>query len=203
MASPIAVLPRRPLLELPFLLPSVFDSTALAFRRNQSTYRRIKQRLRVKPDASFTTSPSETHDHIIYNPPSSAPSVYQTPAKFLPQNDIRRQLQTSPPVDGSRDVERLPLLFKNALEEKKYLTTEQIDEIRKLRQEDPIAWSRYKLAKKFNCNPLFVATVCEASPEKKALQKQVLEAVKSRWGKKRSIARENRELRKEIWAKDQ
>lgn len=65
-----------------------------------------------------------------------------------------------------------------------------------------MTWSRNKLAKKFNCNPVFVSTVCEASPEKKALQRQVLEAVKSRWGKKRSIAREDREIRKQTWAKD-
>ena len=197
------MLPKRPLLELPFLFPSVSESTTLTFRRNQSTYRRTKQRLRVKPDPSFATSSGEAHDHIIYNPPSSAPSVYQTPTKFLPFNDIRRQLQASSPVDESRDVNKLPALFKNALQEdKNYLTAEQIEEIRRLRREDPMAWSRNKLAKKFNCNPVFVSTVCEASPAKKALQRQVLEAVKSRWGKKRSIAREDRELRKKTWTKD-
>jgi len=44
--------------------------------------------------------------------------------------------------------------------------------------------------------------VCEAGPEKKAMQKQVLEAVKSRWGTKRTLAREDRALRKEAWATD-
>ncbi|KAL1958468.1 hypothetical protein VTO42DRAFT_4332 [Malbranchea cinnamomea] len=202
MTSPIALLPRRPLLELPFLLPSACNTTPLLLRRNESSYRRIKQRLRVKPDPSFNPSTTEAHDHIIYNPPSSAPSVYQTPAKFLPPNDVRRQLQVSSPADESRDVDRLPVLFKNVLQEKRYLTEEQIAEMRRLRKEDPMTWSRNKLAKKFNCNPVFVAAVCEASPEKKALQRRVLEAVKSRWGKKRAIAREDRELRKEVWAKD-
>jgi hypothetical protein len=201
MALPVSAVPRQSLLNLPFLLPASFLS--LPARRNQSTYRRTKQRLRVKPDPSFTVPADEWQDHIIYNPPSSAPSPYQTPTKFLPPNDVRRTLQTGSQADESRDVERLPVLFKNVLEKKSYLTAQQVDEIRRLRREDPMTWSRNKLAKRFGCNPTFIKVVCEASPEKKAIQAEVVEAVRSRWGKKRSIAREDRALRKELWARDQ
>lgn len=201
MATPTAI-PRRPFLTLPFLLPSGFEYASLCLRRNQSSYRRTKQRLRVKPDASFGPSQNQVQDHIIYNPPSSAPSVYHTPTKFLPSGDIRRRLRAQSPASEQKD-EPLPPVFKSSPEKKYHLTVKEIQEIRKLRLEDPMTWSRWKLARRFGCSPLFVAMVCEASPQKKEIQKQVLEAVKSRWGAKRRMAREDRELRKETWGRDE
>lgn len=197
-----SIVPRRPFLTLPFLLPSWCESAALVFRRNQSSYRRTKQRLRVKPDASFGPSANQTHDHIIYNPPSSAPSVYHTPTKFLPPDDVRRTLRTDSP-SGEPKEQDLPPVFKKTDEKKYHLTPADIEEIRKLRMSDPMTWSRWKLARRFDCSPLFIAMVCEASPQKKEIQKQVLEAVQSRWGVKRRMAREDRQLRKEAWGRDE
>ncbi|KAJ5667941.1 uncharacterized protein N7477_006511 [Penicillium maclennaniae] len=154
MATSI-VAAKRPFLTLPFLLPSWTDSLALGSRRYQSSYRRTKQRLRVKPDASFGPSHAG-QDQIIYNPPSSAPTAYHTPNKFLPADDARRSMR----VEGLNSVTS-------------------------------------------NCSPIFIAMVCEASPEKKQMQKQVLEAVQSRWGVKRRMAREDRQLRREAWARDE
>ena len=201
MTLPIPIFRQRSL----DLSLSVFSSsylTPLLCRRHQSSYRRTRKRLRVKPNPSFSLSPGESEDHIIHNPPSSAPSIFQTPTKFLPPNDVRRKLRSQSQAEESRDVEQLPVLFKNAKDKKHYLTAEQIEEVRQLRQADPMTWSRNKLAKKFNCNPVFIGTISEASPEKKAIQKQVLETIKSRWGKKRTMAREDRQLRREVWAKD-
>ncbi|EEP82118.1 conserved hypothetical protein [Uncinocarpus reesii 1704] len=196
MTSPV-IIPRRPVLNLPFLLPFCSESTSLLVQRNQSTYRRLKQRLRIRPDASFGHPPAQDYDHIIYNPPSSAPSTYQTPTKFLPPNDARRKLRSDSDLGVSSSVGNLPLVFKRPSAKRDLLMAKDIEEIRRLRLQDPMVWSRGKLAKRFGCSPLFVGMVCEASPEKKAIQKQVLEAVKSRWGVKRTIAREDRELRKE------
>lgn len=196
------VAPRRPFLTLPFLLPSWTESTAFESRRCQSSYRRTKKRLRVKPDASFDPSSNKTHDYIIYNPPSSIPSEHQTPTKFLPRDDIRRTLRTSTTTAQPKPDE-LPPVFKTNPEKKYHLTPSDVEEIRKLRLSDPMTWSRWKLAKRFECSPLFIAMVCEASPQKKEIQKQVLEAVQSRWGTKRRIAREDRQLRREAWGKDQ
>ncbi|RAL06311.1 mitochondrial 54S ribosomal protein mL58 [Aspergillus ibericus CBS 121593] len=194
--------PRRPLLALPFLLPSPYECVALGLRRNQSSYRRTKQRLRVKPDASFGSSSSHPQeDHIIYNPPSSAPSVYHTPTKFLPSDDIRRNLRTTS-VNGI-NAESLPPAVRASTEKKYHLNPSDIREIRRLRATDPMTWSRLKLAKRFDCSPTFIALVCEASPQKKEIQKRVLEAVQSRWGSKRRMAREDRQLRKEAWGRDQ
>jgi hypothetical protein len=192
---------KRPILGLPFLLPSCEPAT-LELRRAQSTYRRTKQRLRIKPDASFGSSSNNTQAHIIHNPPSSAPSAYHTPLKFLPPNDVRRALY-SDASSKSQNPEALPSVFKTAPERKYHLTREDVAEIRKLRSSDPILWSRWKLAKRFNCSPIFIAQACEASPQKKEIQRQVLEAVQSRWGKARRMAREDRQLRKESWGRDE
>lgn len=192
---------KRPILALPFLLPSLSESVAIESRRNQSSYRRSKSRLRVKPDASFGPPSDQLQEHIIYNPPSSAPSVYQTPTKFLPADDVRRTLRTDTSANQP-DAQELPSVFKSIPEKKYHLNQSDIEEIRNLRLNDPMTWSRWKLAKRFDCSPMFIAKVCEASPQKKEIQKQVLEAVQSRWGTKRRMAREDRQLRKESWGRD-
>ncbi|KAB8076693.1 mitochondrial ribosomal protein subunit L20-domain-containing protein [Aspergillus leporis] len=193
---------KRPFLALPFLLPSTCESVVtLQARRNQSSYRRTKQRLRVKPDASFGVSSTHFQDHIIHNPPSSAPSVYHTPTKFLPPDDVRRTLRGAS-VNHESSAE-LPSVFKTSVEKRYHLNPSDIEEIRKLRLNDPMTWSRWKLAKRFDCSPMFIAMVCEASPQKKEIQKQVLGAVQSRWGAKRRMAREDRQLRKESWGRDE
>jgi hypothetical protein len=89
------------------------------------------------------------------------------------------------------------------VEKRYHLNPSDIEEIRKLRLNDPMTWSRWKLAKRFDCSPMFIAMVCEASPQKKEIQKQVLGAVQSRWGAKRRMAREDRQLRKESWGRDE
>lgn len=201
MATAIAS-PKRPFLDLPFLLPSLYEFVALESRRNQSSYRRTKARLRVKPDASFGHSSHLSADHIIYNPPPSAPSVYQTPTKFLPPGDVRRSLRTGASSASQHKPEELSTVFKKPAEKKYHLTPSDVEEIRKLRLDDPMTWSRWKLAKRFDCSPTFIGMVCQASPQKKQIQRQVLEAVQSRWGMKRRMAREDRQLRRETWGRE-
>ncbi|KAE8148815.1 mitochondrial ribosomal protein subunit L20-domain-containing protein [Aspergillus avenaceus] len=190
---------KRPLPSLPFLSPSSCEPIAWGARRHQSSYRRTKQRLRVKPDASFGTSSTNTYDHIIHNPPSSAPSVFQTPTKFLPVDDVRRTLRGSSTHVSTAEFSPV---FETSGEKRYHLNASDVEEIRRLRLSDPMTWSRWKLAKRFDCSPMFIAMVCEASPQKKEIQKQVLEAVQSRWGAKRRMAREDRQLRKESWGRD-
>ncbi|KAJ9156400.1 hypothetical protein NKR23_g1527, partial [Pleurostoma richardsiae] len=70
----------------------------LPARRHKSTANRTKRALSVPPHPSFLAhgAPVEQQqqlqqDHIIFNPPSSAPSVFHTPFKFLPRSDPRRR----------------------------------------------------------------------------------------------------------------
>ncbi|EFR02779.1 hypothetical protein MGYG_05778 [Nannizzia gypsea CBS 118893] len=194
-----AALTRRPVANL-LLCPEIQSQTS---RRWQSTYRRTKKRLRIKPDASFSPS-SSSAAHIIHNPPSSAPSVYLTPTKFLPADDVRRTLRRNLEDSTAANIssEALPSLLQAEKEPKKYLTKEEIETMRELRKSDPMLWSRNRLAEKFGCSTLFVGMACEAAGEKKAIQRQILTAVQSRWGLKRTMAREDRQLRKELWGRD-
>ena len=86
--------------------------------------------------------------------------------------------------------------------EKKYhLTPAQVEEMRKLRKEDPKAWTRVKLAEKFECSQFFVSLCCSA-PEIKEQRDKELVQIKARWGRKKTEAREDRQTRKTLWGRD-
>ena len=199
----------RPVSSLPFLLPSFSSLVVYVPRRNESSARRTTKRLRSKPDASFTSSipPSQINDHIVFNPPSSAPSPYHTPPVFLPPNDPRRALlaqshkHANPYDQPGRHLP--PIIPKHRPYEKKYhLGQKEIEEIRRLRSEDPYKWTRAKLAEKFECSQFFVGMVAEASAEKKLAEQRKLEEIRGKWGRRRTYAREDRTKRRELWGKD-
>jgi hypothetical protein len=188
------------------------ESLKSTSRRHQSSYRRTRSRLNIKPDVSFLPSKAETHDHIIYNPPPSAPNVYHTPTIFLPKSDKRRQthdlaaqrhLKLAVGTTPGLPQQRLPPPVRRPYEKRYNVTEAQMEEMRRLRKEDPMAWSVTSLAKKFDCSRIFVSFVTEGlSEEKQNQQKVVTEIIKSRWGTKRQVAREDRALRKERWYSD-
>lgn len=194
---------RRPLVDLfSHRSQCAFLSNPPAARRHQSSFRRTKQRLRVAPDASF--APSKTQDHIIFNPPSSAPSVLHTPLLFLPKEDKRRALFASAAAKKTANGELPPPTFvPKPGYQRHHLTEADVAEIKRLRSTDPEQWSSTRLAKKFNCNARFVAMCCEAPQEKKDLEKAKLEAVKARWGPKKRMAREDRAKRQEMAKRDE
>ncbi|KAI9789114.1 MAG: hypothetical protein M1816_006364 [Peltula sp. TS41687] len=217
--------------------PSLFLSTSTPppltsnFRRYESSYRRTRKKLAIKPDPSFLSSScagsdalSAEQDHIVFNPPSSAPSIYHTPIKFLPKDDPRRvlflnnQLQqqqhTSSSSSSTTAAEDspsppppppppLPPPIRKPYTKSYHLTETDIAEIRRLRQKDPDMWTRTKLAKKFKCSSLFVGIVCQATKERLEQRAEALEAIKARWGKKRTMAREDRVRRRELWGRDE
>ncbi|KAL8937933.1 MAG: hypothetical protein Q9216_004172 [Gyalolechia sp. 2 TL-2023] len=200
-------IPKRPVTNLLFLYPSFARGTVPAARRHESSARRTTKRLRVKPDPSF--APSSTADQlqhqVVFNPPSSSPSPYQTPAAFLPPNDPRRSLLTQSHEHANPHAQpnqRLPPPVKKPAEKRYHLKEEEIEEIRRLRQEDPATWTRNKLARKFDCSDFFVAMVCEASPSRKAQQQKALDEIKARWGNRRRHAREDRQKRRVLWGRD-
>lgn len=181
-------------------------------KRHQSSYRRSRQRSSIKPDPDFLPSKTEPHDHIIHNPPPSMPNVYHTPTMFLPPNDKRRLIQQSSenkmmlntPAYTASGKQILPPPVIKPQPTKYHLTEADLDEMRRLRAEDPMEWSVGKLAKKYDCSPLFVSAATSGiAPEKKEMQQQVTDIVKSRWGTKRRVAREDRALRRERWYKDE
>ncbi|KAG7009113.1 54S ribosomal protein L20 [Physcia stellaris] len=196
------------IIQLPFLLPWASAPLYQVARRHESSSRRTTKRLRTKPDPSFTASisPSQIRDQIVFNPPSSAPSPYQTPLAFLPINDPRRKLLSQSHEHAnphSNADERLPPPLRKTQEKKYHLKPEDIAEIRRLRTLDPFKYTRKSLAEKFGCSTFFVGMVAEASKEKKEHEAKVLENIKSRWGKRRTYAREDRQRRRELWGRDE
>lgn len=195
---------RRPLLDL---LQGPCQRAPLAntpARRHESSYRRTKQRLNIKPDASFLPSNNApSQDHIIFNPPSSAPTFAQTPLMFLPKDDKRRQLLASAP-HTPKSPERLPPpVKKQPAPQRHHLTEEDVKEIQRLRREQPDVWTRLRLAKKYNCSSLYIGIVAEQTPERRAAEEAKFEAVKARWGNKRKSAREDRVKRRGLWLRDE
>ena len=197
--------------------PSIIPSDGPAFicqscRRHASTFSRTRKALRVKPDPSFAPSKTETQEHIIFNPPSSAPNVYHTPLKFLPTSDPRRKLHTLAPVasatppstpstaSASESASRLEAV-RPQYEKKYHLSKEQVEEIRQLRKEDPRKWTRVRLAEKFECSQFFISLCCSA-PQIKEQRDRELEAIKQRWGRRKTEAREERQARKALWGRD-
>ncbi|KAI9738240.1 MAG: hypothetical protein M1834_008738 [Cirrosporium novae-zelandiae] len=200
------VLPRRPWLGLPFLAPSWSTSIPQVIaRRHQSSFRRTQKRLRVKPDDSFLLNPSSVQDHIVFNPPSSVPSVYHTPLKFLPINDRRRQLYVQAAArEGADSIKdsRLPPAVHKPYEKRYHLKKEDLAEIRRLRTEDPVKWGVLALAKKFDCSTLLISMVCQAPKSHLDKQQEIVDLVKDKWGRRRREAREDRVRRREAWGRD-
>lgn len=195
---------RRPAIDLFSGLKLCITASNGGSVRHDSTYRRTKKMQNIKPESSFLfTNNSPKQDHIVFNPPSSAPSVLHTPLKFLPKDDKRRAM-VAKNAENKPDVSRLPppvVPIKPGYQ-RHHLTEADVAEIRRLRSTMPETWTRLKLAKKFNCSSLFVGMVCEATSEKKAQEAEKVEAVKARWGPKRKSAREDRTKRREAWYAD-
>ncbi|KAI1333716.1 hypothetical protein F5Y15DRAFT_327171 [Xylariaceae sp. FL0016] len=186
--------------------------------RHQSTTARTKKMLKIPPHPDFLT-PNEGQSHVIFNPPAAAPSVYHTPFKFLPTSDPRRQanltqlLRSVPSSSAlasfatasspsSSNGTLPPAATKSDLRTRKYnVTREQVDEIRRLRAEDPTTWSVHKLAERFECSPYFIMMTCSASREHQSQERERREAIRARWGPIRTAAREERKKRKQLLLK--
>lgn len=186
-------------------------------RRAQSSTSRTKKMLNIPPHPDFLT-PREGHNYILYNPPSSAPSVYHTPFKFLPKSDPRRQANLGQLImrsssdphanadeaaaaagDSWSSMPLPPPAHRSESHVKKYnVTQDQVEEMRELRASDPITWSVHRLAEKFDCSNYFVMMCCKASREHKDRERERLDAIKARWGPIRAHARDERKKRKEL-----
>jgi hypothetical protein len=190
---------QRPIIDLFSSRTQCLFSLNPASRRHESSYRRSKKLLNVKPDSSFLLSnKSPQEDHIVFNPPSSAPSINHTPSIFFPKEDKRKQLFAA--TTAKTPSTRLPPVIPTfkPIGVKHHLNESDIAEIQRLRTQDPFKWTAAKLARKFNCSMFFVKMCCEASKERKEYERKRLEALRARWGPKRTRAREDMLRRKEL-----
>ena len=87
-------------------------------------------------------------------------------------------------------------------------------EIQRLRMLDPVKYTTHKLAREYGCTTMFVTQLSgvlekvvgnnrEAWLAEKKRKEEVLEAVRARWGPRRTMAREDRIKRRELALRDQ
>ncbi|KAL2057783.1 hypothetical protein ABVK25_002167 [Lepraria finkii] len=186
--------PRRTPANPIFLYPSFSGLVPLTARRHESSARRTTKRLRTKPDPSFTSPipESQLNDHIVFNPPLLCPSL----------RTIRHQSSSHPMTHADNSscnhtVTQTPTSNQNADYHPWSRTTnptrrnticgkKEIEEIRRLRTEDPYTWSRAKLAEKYGCSPFLVGMIAP-NEGKKAEESKKAEQVKEGWGEETEV----------------
>jgi hypothetical protein len=236
-------------------LPQRHRSTRRAFSatvtHQHSNGKRHRRKLALPQAPSFAQKQpaGPKTSHIIFNPPPSMPNVYHTPLKFLPKNDPRRELYSSPslpsmynlpgtsPVDTGRysdfsqgfvgtpiakpgtALHDLSATFPAAMGPRlpegaplpppvprqwttdRFLTQEEVDEIRQLRTTDSKTWTVTKLKAKFGCAAALIKAI--AAPKEAHVRHEALvRKVKRQWSQGRVVARRDREIRKTMWSRD-
>ncbi|CDR87734.1 related to sulfide:quinone oxidoreductase, mitochondrial precursor [Sporisorium scitamineum] len=166
-----------------------FTTSSVGLRNTPA--RRPRDPLDASPDATRHTLPSgETF--IVRPPPSSTPArttIYQ----HQPLLNAQPASDTSSLPPALRPRSRLAQNVDTAI------TPDQIATIQRLRKEDPIKYTKTKLAKQFNCSPLFVSIVAPLPKAVRQVKKQQEELKKSSWGLNKRVARAEREERRLLW----
>lgn len=187
--------------------------TPLTAIRGHKTAARTKRALKIAPHDSFLpdrSAPFPAADSIIYNPPASEPSPAHTPFLFLPPSDPRARLR-KPTSATSTSLTASPLPpamryprrgggadDKQPVRQQQHLSAEQVQEMRRLRAEDPLTWSVGALARKFACSAVFVQIAAPAGASHKAWLEEQKQKREARWGSKKTTAREDRKRRAEL-----
>lgn len=139
---------------------------------------------------------------LIHNPPAAMPSFKQTPKLFLPANDPRLTiLADTYRVYSQEELDEMPVIHGA---KKDYdLTPEIINEVVKLRQDDPETWTIAKLAARFNVDARKINVISGDSAVKTAKLRQQLEIEKSTWSAEKTLARSDRVKRKQLWLRNE
>ncbi|KAJ4302290.1 hypothetical protein N0V88_002433 [Collariella sp. IMI 366227] len=149
-----------------------------------------------------------TADQIIFNP-LGRPFRLPHPLKFLPPTDPRRRENLtslfSPTPSNQQQAsltstdlspDDLPSVYKlPPARPQHHLTKADIEEMRRLRAEDPVTNSVHNLAMRYKCTKLFVLMCCQAPKDHKEQVEAVEEKNKARWGPRKRQAREDRARR--------
>lgn len=192
--------------------------------RTAATRRRLKRALNIPPHPSFLDNHASSSDGgpvgtdtIIINPPSSAPSVFHTPFKFLPKEDPRRRANLASLFSSARAASTtiayndpnlhtaaaatpLPPRFRTKndaelLPTRHHLTEQDVAEMRRLRAEDPETNSVVALSRRFQCSKLFVLMCCQASSSHQDKRKAEKQSIIDRWGPRKQAAVNERRRR--------
>ncbi|KAF8527457.1 mitochondrial ribosomal protein subunit L20-domain-containing protein [Hysterangium stoloniferum] len=155
-------------------------------------------------------APSATHYQVgpnltfVHRPPPTAPTPFSlsiAPASplLLPPTQVTSSLSEEASVSSTLP----PPLWKERKQPEKRLTPEQVEEIKRLRAEDPVTWTKSRLAAQFGCLPCYISMIAplkkSANREMLARREEVHEANRSRWGERKATAMAIREKRKSLW----
>ncbi|CAI4034838.1 hypothetical protein SMKI_11G2900 [Saccharomyces mikatae IFO 1815] len=121
------------------------------------------------------------------------------PRSFMAASDPRRGFDV--PVQGAKP-QHCPnvLVSKSTVNGKTYhLGPQEIEEIQRLRYENPQKYTRKFLAAKYGISPLFVSLISKPSDQQVQNMESRLTDIQSSWKEKRRVAREDRKRRKLLW----
>ncbi|KAL1874852.1 hypothetical protein Daus18300_003393 [Diaporthe australafricana] len=178
--------------------------------RSKATAARTRRSLNIPPHPTFLASDSRLNqDRIIFNPPASAPSVYHTPFKFLPKTDPRRRANLAKifeshfATSSDASITDLPKLrpshkYGPGVAARGPVTKDEVEEMRRLRQEDPHKWNVAALSEKYQIPHIFVSMCCQAPKEKLEFERKKMELIRQRWGPMRAKAKEEKHRRTEM-----
>lgn len=144
---------------------------------------------------TVTTSLPEDLTFIHRPPPSSS-----TPFSYTVNPSSPLLFTESPPPETGAALP--PPLARPRLERPR-LSDDKVNEIQRLRAQDPKRYTRTRLAEMFGCSPAFVSYVAPLprTEAKAALtrRERAHEKARARWGEKAALIHEIRKKRKEFW----
>ncbi|KAJ9477533.1 54S ribosomal protein L20, mitochondrial [Pseudozyma hubeiensis] len=169
-----------------------FATSSVGLRNTPA--RRPRDPLDASPDATRHTLPSG--ETFIVRPPPSSPPSRSTIYQPQPLLHAQPSSETSALPPALRPRSRLSAQ-RDSIETA--ITPDQIAEIQRLRRQDPITYTKTKLAKQFNCSPLFISIVAPLPKAVKQVKKQQDDLKKQSWGLNKRVARAEREERRLLW----
>lgn len=194
-----SIIATRPATALPTLRATLTSGAPAIPRRSHQTTARTKRALRIRPHPShLLRNRGPAADEILFNPPSSQPSVYHTPFKFLPASDPRRSSNLQllfPESTAGSAPDYLPPALTPEDPKKYHLSQADVEEMRRLRWEDPETWSLKKLAAKFKCSVTFVQIAAEVTEGYRDKLAEAGRRKRALWGPKKVKAKEERATR--------
>lgn len=176
------------------------------------TMRRYATRRPERPPPKIKdplSSPNAIHSQVapnltfIQRPPPTAPTPYSL--STAPSSPLLLP-PTTLPISNSSILKKAalpPPIQKPHKKPEVKLTDEQIEEIRRLREADPIIHTRQKLARQFGCLPSYIPMIAPLRKVemRKALarREQEHEANRSRWGERKAMVVAIRKKRRSLW----
>jgi hypothetical protein len=182
-------------------LPKVPSVRWYATRRPERPPQKIKDPLLASPNAEVHDLPDGLA--FIHRPPPTKESVFST--TMDPASPLLRRRAEKTRADVSDGTVSVPPRMRRSREfpSNRVLGEAEFAEMRRLRQEDPIQYTRGKLAKMFNCSPFLVGQQCPLDTESRRDANKRLESehaeVRSKWGEGKIMAHAARQRRREFW----